>query len=604
MGATDLKKSCIKSREEISPLDQWDVAALYSSWEVWEQELQKQHSWPAIATLRMKWHESASSLKNLLDLVMQIDRKLSTLCTYAHMRHDEDSADETAKNAYMRASTLYNAFAKEIAWIEPEILRLSDPFLQSLLQAPELKEYHFYLEKIVRAKPHTLDTKGEELLALGQEALGAAEKIFGAFHDADLTFPSAEDSEGKQRELTLGTYSLYAQDPDPKLRKSAFLRLHRRFAEFENTLADMLHSQVQRHLFLSRARSFSSCLEASLFPHNIDSSVYHSLIEAVRKQIHTLHRYVALRKRVLGVAELHTYDMQVPLVTSPKETISYELAVQMILDSLQVMGPEYVDVLRRGFTEQRWVDRYENKRKRSGAYSGGCYDSRPYILMNYHGRLRDVMTLAHEAGHSMHSFYSRKEQSYVYSQYGIFVAEVASTFHEELLLRHLLSQAESEERRILLINQKVDDIRATLIRQTLFAEFEWQLHKWGEKGVPLTAALLKKEYGRLCQEYYGPEMTIDPETEIEWARIPHFYYNFYVYQYATGISAAHALADQVLGGERNARERYISFLSAGCSQYPLDLLAQAGVNMRTPALVESAMGYFGELVGELDRSLK
>jgi oligoendopeptidase F len=324
----------------------------------------------------------------------------------------------------------------------------------------------------------------------------------------------------------------------------------------------------------------------------------------VRSHLDSVHKYISLRKQVLGLDEIHPYDLQVPLVKEVGFNLSYNEAVDAIINSLSIMGEEYQKTLKNGLTEARWVDRYENARKRSGAYSSGCYDSMPYILMNYHNTFNDVMTLTHEAGHSMHSFLSREHQPYHYSQYSIFVAEVASTFHEELLLRYFLDRAQNKEERIFLINQKIEDMRGTLLRQTLFAEFELKLHRFAEEGIPLTPALLKKEYRALNQEYYGSEMVLDPEVDIEWARIPHFYYNFYVYQYATGISAAHALIEKVLNGGKEAKDNYLAFLSSGSCRYPLDVLRMAGVDMSSSEPVASAMRHFGHLVETLEELIK
>lgn len=593
-------------REEIAKEDRWNVEAMYLSWELWEEgikkwgrEEQKLH-WPELSPYRGQWSENAECFKELIELLLTIDRELSKLYTYAHLRHDEDVANDQAKGAYARIVGLLYAFRQETAWVEPEILQLSDEELQTLINNPLLDPYRFHLEKIVRQRPHTLTAREEELLALCGNALETAQKAFGALNNADLKFPAFEDSQGRQRELTHGKYLLYLRDPDRKVREGAFRHLHRSFLNYENTLCELINGQVQRHLIEMRARKFSSCLEAALFPHQIDTSVYRALIQAVRKHLPSLHHYVSFRKKALGVDQLHFYDLYAPLVQDVDMGMAYPEAAEQIVASVGILGSSYQETLKKGLTSDRWVDRYESHRKRSGAYSSGCYDSMPYILMNYHGSYNDVMTLTHEAGHSMHSLLSRNQQPYQYSQYSIFVAEVASTFHEELLFRHLMTQVKRPEEKAFLINQKIDDIRATLLRQTMFAEFELQLHEWAEKGVPFTPSLLKQTYLNLNKEYFGPEMTIDAEVEIEWARIPHFYYNFYVYQYATGISAAHALAEQVISGKEGAKDRYLQFLSAGCSRYPIDVLKLAGVDMRTSEPVEAAMGRFKTLVEELE----
>lgn len=599
-----------QERTAIDKKFHWNVEALYPSWEAWEQDLdqwgreENAPHWPEFIPFRKTWKQHPENLKALIELCCEIDRNLSKLYTYAHLRHDEDVAEEMAKKAHSRIVSLLYAFRQETAWIEPEMLQLSEEELNKIIHSPVLKDYLFYLEKITRLKRHTLSAPEEELLAMSGKALETASQAFGAFNNADLKFPPIEDSQGKIRELTHGKYLLYLRDKDRKLREGAFKSLHKSFAAFENTLCELLSGQIQRHVLEMRARKYRSCVEAALFPNQIDITVYSSLIHAVRAHLPALHRYMGLRKKAMGLDQLHLFDLHVPLVKEVDMGMSYEEAVKLIIESVAVLGEDYQRALNQGLAQDRWVDRYENARKRSGAYSSGCYDSMPYILMNYHGTFNDVMTLTHEAGHSMHSLLSRRKQPYHYSQYSIFVAEVASTFHEELLLRHLLNQVESKEQKAFLINQKLDDMRATLLRQTMFAEFELKIHHFAEQGIPLTPTLLKSESRKLNEEYFGPDVHVDEESDIEWARIPHFYYNFYVYQYATGISAAHALIDKVLNGGEKARDNYLTFLSSGCSRYPIDVLELAGVDMRTPHPVDSAMRHFGELVSELSELLR
>jgi oligoendopeptidase F len=598
-----------QERSQTNKEFQWNVEALYPSWDSWKQDLQKwgrestTPHWPELETFRKEWKKSPEELKKLIVFCCEIDRHLSKLYTYAHLRHDEDVAEETAKIAYSRIVTLLYAFRQEAAWMEPELLQLPQEELNAILKAPELKEYALYLEKMVRMKAHTLDAREEELLAMAGKPLETASQAFGAFNNADLKFPPVVDSKGVSRELTHGKYLLYLRDKDRSLREGAFKNLHKSFHTFENTLCELLSGQIQRHLLEMKARKYSSCVQAALFPNQIDPSVYTALIKAVRAHLPAMHRYMHLRKEAMGLDKLHLFDLHVPLVRQVEMGMSYEEACQKIIESVAILGPEYQSALKQGLVDDRWVDRYENARKRSGAYSSGCFDSMPYILMNYHGTFNDVMTLTHEAGHSMHSYLSRRNQPYQYSQYSIFVAEVASTFHEELLLRHLLAQVKTKEQKAFLINQKLDDMRATLLRQTMFAEFELKMHQWAEAGIPFTPALLKEEYRKLNKEYFGPDVHIDEEADIEWARIPHFYYNFYVYQYATGISAAHALVDKVLNGGEAARDAYLAFLSAGSSKYPIDVLKLAGVDMTTSEPVESAMRHFNELVTELGETL-
>lgn len=596
-------------RGEVDKAFHWNVENLYSSWESWGEDFEKwgreskNPHWPELNSFRETWKQNPENLKALVELCCDIDRNLSKLYTYAHLRHDEDVAGETAKKAYSRIVTLLYAFRQETAWIEPELLQLPEEKLNTILRSPILKEYEFYLDKIVRMKAHTLAAPEEKLLAMAGKSLETASQAFGAFNNADLKFPPVVDGKGNTRELTHGKYLLYLRDKDRSLREGAFKNLHQTFFSYENTLCELLSGQIQRHLLEMQARKYNSCVEAALFPNQIDPKVYTSLIKAVRAHLPALHRYMHLRKEAMGLNKLHLYDLHVPLVRQVEMGMSYDEATKVIIESVAILGEDYQRALNQGLTQDRWVDRYENARKRSGAYSSGCYDSMPYILMNYHGTFNDVMTLTHEAGHSMHSFLSRSNQPYHYSQYSIFVAEVASTFHEELLLRHLLTQVKTKEQKAFLINQKLDDMRATLLRQTMFAEFELKMHQWAEQGIPMTPALLKTEYRKLNEEYFGPDVHVDQEADIEWARIPHFYYNFYVYQYATGISAAHALVDKVLNGGESARDAYLAFLSSGSSKYPIDTLKLAGVDMQTSEPVEAAMRHFNELVTQLDELL-
>lgn len=598
------------TREEIAPADRWNVEALYANADAWEQDMKKWGRedskglhWPEIAAFKGQLADGPETLRNLFDVFFQIERALSNVYVYSHLRHDEDVAEDKYKKAHSRISSLLFDLRQETSWIEPEILALPEATLNQYLKAPALKDYHIYLEKIIRMKPHTLSAEKEELLAIAGNALESSAKAFSAFNNADLKFPAVEDSQGKKWELTHGKYLVYLRGSDRKLRKEAFHAMLQGYKQYENTICELINGQVQKHIFNMRARKYDSCLDAALFPHQVDTKVYTSLIEAVRNNLGSLHRYMALRKRLLKYDELHFYDLQVPLVPDFSFSISYPDAVDQIVQSVKPLGAEYQKALENGLKRDRWVDKFENLRKRSGAYSSGSYDSMPFILMNYQGAFNDFTTLAHEAGHSMHSLYSCKYQPYQDSQYPIFVAEVASTFNEELLVHDLLAKTKDKNLRAFLINQKIEDIRGTFFRQTMFAEFELRLHQWAEKNVPITPALLKSEYRKLNTEYFGENVVCDEEIDIEWARIPHFYYNFYVYQYATGISAAHALCEKVLKEGGEARERYLRFLSSGGSRYPLDLLEVAGVDMRKPDAVEATIRHFDALVTELEQLL-
>lgn len=598
-----------KNRADVLQNDKWNVEALFPNIEAWETAYSKCYQnesklrWPEIVTFKGRLADNAQTLKDALELQFKISRNLSLLYTYAHLRHDEDIANDVYKTAYSKIVGLCHDFAEETSWFEPELLAISDDVLNKLIQDPILSPYKFHIEKIIRIKKHMLSQECEELLAMTGKALQAPHKAFSAINDADFKFGTVQDSTGKERELTHASYGLLIREQDRKLRENAFRSLLGKYNSYENTICELINGQVQAHVFNAKARKYSSSLEAALFPKNIDMQVYHALIKAVNDNLHVLHDYVNLRERVLGVGQLHLYDMYVPLLKEVDIRMPYKEGEEIVIESVAPLGAEYQNLLKKGFQEGRWVDRFENKNKRSGAYSSGCYDSMPYILMNYKDILRDVFTLAHEAGHSMHSLYSHNNQPYHYGDYPIFLAEVASTFNEDLLMRLMLDRVKSKEERIFLINEKIEDIRGTLFRQTMFAEFELLIHEMAEKNIPLTPKLLKDEYRKLNRRYFGDTVAIDDEADSEWSRIPHFYYNFYVYQYATGISAALALADRVMKGGTTERDQYLSFLKAGCSRYPIDILKSAGVDMRTPEPVSAAIGKFASLVSLLEKEM-
>jgi oligoendopeptidase F len=599
----------VKARGEIPSEDQWNVSALFPTFQEWEKELAAVCEkptfphWPQLQALRHHLKETVENLKSVLELSFSLSRKLEKLYTYAHLRHDEEITHNKHKEAFQRISSLLYDFQQEFAWIEPEILELPADLIEKYLNSPLLAPYRFHIEKIVRMRPHTLTADKEELLAMAGKALQTPPKVFSALNNADIKLGKIKDQTGKEHELSHGLFQLYLRNPDRTLRENAFKGMHGKYLDLENSLAELLYGEVQSHLFAARARSFPSSLEAALFPKKIPQSVYRSLIQAVREGLPSLHRYVKLRKKILGLPELHLYDMYVPLVPKVEITFDYLEAEEVVIESVAPLGKEYQAQLNKGLKSERWVDRFENKNKRSGAYSSGCFDSFPYILMNFRGILRDTFTLAHEAGHSMHSYLSNQSQPFQYSHYPIFVAEVASTFNEELLMDLLLKRREKKEEKLFLINEKIEDIRATFFRQTLFAEFELKIHELVEANTPLTPQLLKELYSQLNADYFGPEAIIDPEIAIEWARIPHFYYNFYVYQYATGISAAFHLVEKILQGDDQARENYLAFLKGGGSLFPIDLLKLAGVDMSTPAPVQATLRKFDSLVSDLDRLL-
>lgn len=595
-------------RIEIQKSDQWNLDVLYPSLDVWKKAFQEaapatSPRFPAIASFKGTLNQGPEVLKKALETVLDLDRRLSKLYTYVHLKHDEEITENQAKTAYVEALGALHDFSQEASWFEPELLALPAETIESYLQSPVLKEFSFYLEKLFRMKPHTLSEDKELLLAMSGKALSATAKAFSAINDADFKFDPVHDSKNEPHPLTHATFSLHLRSKDRTLRENTFKNYYQRYHGFENTLAELLNGQIEAHVFNAKARGFKSSLEASLFPNNIDPSVYHALINAVHEEIGALHKYVELRAKVLNLEPLRMYDLQVPLVADFELTVPYKEAEELIIQSVSPLGNEYQNALKKGLEQDRWVDRFENKNKRSGGYSSGCYDSYPYILMNYKNILRDVFTLSHEAGHSMHSYFSRKQQPYCYSNYSIFIAEVASTFNEELLMQAMLKNARSREEKIFLITQKIEDIRATLFRQTQFAEFELLLHTFAEKNVPLTPQLLNQEYLKLNNFYYGSAIEQEPLNASEWSRIPHFYYNFYVYQYATGISAALALADRVMQGGQQEQSDYLNFLKSGGSVYPLEALKIAGIDMQSVEPVKKAIGKFRGLLKELESLL-
>ncbi|MBB64193.1 MAG: oligoendopeptidase F [Waddliaceae bacterium] len=597
----------LKKRTDIQEKDTWDIKSFYPDFESWEQdfkfatETSETPYWPSLINLQGTLSEGIDKLVETFEITLRIERRLEKLYTYAHLRHDEDTTNDLYKTAFERISSLLHTFHTASSWIHPELLSLSEEQITSYLNAPQIIDYRFHLEKIIRMKPHTLSKNTEKLLALAAKPLSGYQQIFSSMDDADFDFPSFRDGYGEERELTHALYSQYMRSPDRILRERACKLLHQHYASFENTLSSNLSGQVETQIFYAKARHYKSALEAALFPDAVETTVYETLIDTVRNNIDALHEYTQVRKDILSLGDLHYYDLYVPLVKSCSIEMSYEEAADCVIESVRVLGSDYQKALAQGLKEQRWVDRYENLHKRSGAYSSGCYDSHPYILHNYTGTLNDIYTLAHEAGHSMHSYLTWKTQPFHYSQYSIFVAEVASTFNENLLTNYLLHYyQDDEQKRAYIINQQLEEIRGTLFRQTMFAEFELRIHQLAEANEPLTPKRLRTLYRELVAFYYGDALNIDKEIDWEWARIPHFYYNFYVYQYATGISAAHALCKGVSEGGSAEKAAYLNFLKAGSSAKPLDLLRIAGVDMTGPTAVQATIDKFRSLLKDFN----
>ncbi len=588
-------------RSEIKTGDTWDLGSLYPSEEAWEEDFKKFEAEIAgYDDYRGKLGESAATLKACLDFDYGLDRLGERLGVYAFLRTTEDQADSDAQRRVGRFQHAATKAAQAGSFIRPELLAIDKETLDGFLAEPELELYRLAVEQLVRYRPHTLSGPEENLMAMQGEMAGAASKAFRQLLDADLKFGTVVDENGDEVELGNSTFSKFLQSPDRSVREKAFRQYYEQFTAHENTLAAMLSGSVAKDIYYAKARNYDSALSAALFPDNAPQAVYDNLIAAVRKNLPAVHRYLDVRRRKMKLDDIHHYDTYVPILSDVKTDYPWEEAVSTVIESLQPLGSEYCQTLEKGLSG-RWADRYPNKGKQSGAFSCGTFDGDPYILMNYKPDvLNDLFTLTHEAGHSMHSFYSAGNQPFPYYNYTIFVAEVASTFNEQLLSHHLLGKAEDDKQRAYLINTEIDDIRGTIVRQTMFAEFEKIIHEMAEAGEPLTVQALKDTYGKLLKDYFGPDFVIDEELSLECLRIPHFYRAFYVYKYATGMSAAIALSQRVLNGGEAELSDYLNFLKGGCSQYPLDLLRGAGVDLEKPEPVDTALAHFDNLVTELD----
>ncbi len=593
----------LKKRHEVPDEHKWDLDSVYASVEEWEKDYARVEAMvPQLTAYQGRLGESAGTLLGALQARDELFKLLEQVVVWARMKEDEDTTNSTYQALEARARSLYAKVTAAGAFVTPEILAIPTETIRAWLdQEPGLAVYRHELEDILRLKAHVRSQEVEELLAQMAEVGAAPSDIFGKLNHADLKFPKIRDEQGNEVELTLGRYLRFLESPVREVRKQAFEALHSTYKKFRNTIAATYANSVKTDVFYARARRYPSARAAALARTNIPESVYDNLIATVHKNLPSLHRYVQLRRRMLGLDELHMYDLYTPMVPDVDRKIPYEEAVDTILKALAPLGEEYCEVARRGLTVERWVDIYENEGKRSGAYSFGAYTTKPFILMNYQDNLDSMFTLAHELGHSMHSYFSRKHQPYHYSSYTIFVAEVASTFNEALLTDYLLKSTNDPKLKMYLINHQLESFRTTLYRQTLFAEFEHIAHQRVESGEALTADVLDEIYYDLNKKYYGTEgMVVDDLIAVEWARIPHFYSAFYVYQYATGISAATALSQQVLREGQPAVERYLNFLKSGSSDYSTNLLKKAGVDMTSPEPVQQALDVFARLLDQME----
>ena len=590
----------IRQRHEIPVEDTWAVEDLYPSDEAWEQELATlEADKNALAAFAGKLGESGETLCTYLTLMEKVDEKASLLGNYASRRADVDTRNPVYQAMSGKFRSAVVALGAACSFETPEIMAISDEALESFYVAcPGLERYRRYLTNMRRRKAHTLSAAEEKILAAAGEVTGAPSGIYGMFANADMTFPNAVDSQGNEHPLAQGNFVSLEESPDRVLRKSAYENLYHSFGAFKNTAAGLLNAQNKQLKFKAEARHYTSAFEAALDATNVPTSVYLNLIEAVHQNVDKMHRYVRLRKKLLGVDELHFYDIYTPLIADVDKACPIDEAKKAVYDALAPLGEDYRKVLKEGF-DNRWIDVYPNVGKRSGAYSAGAA-VHPYVLLNHTGTLDSQFTLAHEMGHALHSYYSNKTQNPIDAGYVIFVAEVASTFNEALLMEDLLKKTTDKKERAYLINHFLDQFKGTIYRQTMFAEFELNIGRMVQEGKTLTADVLCAEYKRLNELYYGPDMVVDDEIALEWARIPHFYYNYYVFQYATGYSAAIALSRKVLdGGEQDLKD-YLGFLCGGCSKSPIDLLKGAGVDMTDSAPVNDALKLFGELLDEME----
>lgn len=596
-----MTQNAIPERNDIPERDRWDLSPLLGSTEDWE-ELYKEieNNIPGYEKFRGRLGESVQTLKEAVTFSLNTDRNIEKLYTYAHLKSDEDKSNQKFLAMYQRAIALYTRVSEMASFITPEIQGIDEGRMSGFLKEDILKEYRFYLEKILRYKPHTHDEKIERILAMSQDFALASSQVFGQLDNVDLKFGDVTDETGRSIELSHGNFSTFLINPDREIRKKAFHQYYREYKDHENTIATTLSYSNKKNIFYSRVRKFASARSSALFSDDVPELVYDNLVSTVRENLSPLFDYFRFRKETLGLDALHFYDTYVPIVPDIKFTMTYDEAVELCVKALKPLGEEYTSILKKGLTNG-WVDKYENRGKRSGAYSSGCYDSPPYILMNYQDKnINSLYTLTHEAGHSMHSYLSIKNQPYVDHQYTIFVAEVASTFNEALLSSYLLDfYRDDPAMRAYILNREIDNFRATLYRQTMFAEFEKVCHAILEQNRPLTLEVIKEEYRKLLEVYFGDTLVIDPELELECLRIPHFYSAFYVYKYATGISAATALADMVLNGDDKASNSYLDFLKLGGSKFPLDELHDAGVDMRSPTPVKKAIAHFEKRVRQL-----
>ncbi|WP_075841186.1 oligoendopeptidase F [Clostridium perfringens] len=595
---SEVKK--LRRRDEIPESDKWRIDKIYETPAKWNEELNKlKEEAPKLKDFEGKLGNK-EDLKAFLLLNEKLSRKLGKLYVYAHMRSHEDTSNPEMQSLVNKIDPYSAEFSSYTAYFVPEILSLKEGTIENFInEDKDLKQYKIYFEMILNEKPHILSKEFESVLASVSDCLGAPESIYSMLTNSDMTFGEIVDESGRKVELTEGNYISFIKSKDRKVREAAFKLLFGTYKKYENTLATSLTSSIKNFVFESKTRKYNSSLEASLKPNNIPVEVYYNALKTVDENMDALHRYVRIKKKLLNLEEIHMYDLYVPVIECKKEHLEYKDAISLVEEGLKPLGKEYLDIFNEGINEG-WIDVYENKGKRSGAYSWGSYDTMPYVLLNYNYELNDASTLAHEMGHSIHSYYTRKTQPYIYGDYSLFCAEVASTTNEILLIHHLIEKETDKNKKLYLINQELEQIRTTVFRQLMFAEFELKTHEAIENGESLTSEVLCKMWKDINIKYFGEDMNVDEEISIEWARIPHFYSDFYVYQYATGYAAASSFANSILSKGEEAVEKYKGFLKAGGSMYPIDTLKMAGVDMTTSKPLKDTLDRFNELLDMLE----
>ncbi|WP_283697733.1 oligoendopeptidase F [Clostridium perfringens] len=595
---SEVKK--LRRRDEIPESDKWRIDKIYETPAKWNEELNKlKEEAPKLKDFEGKLGNK-EDLKAFLLLNEKLSRKLGKLYVYAHMRSHEDTSNPEMQSLVNKIDPYSAEFSSYTAYFVPEILSLKEGTIENFInEDKDLKQYKIYFEMILNEKPHILSKEVESVLASVSDCLGAPESIYSMLTNSDMTFGEIVDESGRKVELTEGNYISFIKSKDRKVREAAFKLLFGTYKKYENTLATSLTSSIKNFVFESKTRKYNSSLEASLKPNNIPVEVYYNALKTVDENMDALHRYVRIKKKLLNLEEIHMYDLYVPVIECKKEHLEYKDAISLVEEGLKPLGKEYLDIFNEGINEG-WIDVYENKGKRSGAYSWGSYDTMPYVLLNYNYELNDASTLAHEMGHSIHSYYTRKTQPYIYGDYSLFCAEVASTTNEILLIHHLIEKETDKNKKLYLINQELEQIRTTVFRQLMFAEFELKTHEAIENGESLTSEVLCKMWKDINIKYFGEDMNVDEEISIEWARIPHFYSDFYVYQYATGYAAASSFANSILSKGEEAVEKYKGFLKAGGSMYPIDTLKMAGLDMTTSKPLKDTLDRFNELLDMLE----